>query len=278
MTGLAKSSPTMGIPQPEIGFEEIFESEFAETKEPFLPGTRQSFDETISTENDVQQSKGIMSQSFDNVAKSKGEVKNTARLGEENEGGVTEPPPMNLQPPNTVPRTFFEDRSYPGLNLPMSYPQFTPSGSQTLSVPESPMIPPGSIPTSTPKPSTVPSTSEKVYVSLPQTQQSSALTHGHTQAHPTPYCGVHSNEITRPPTVRCSFDDLMVSPYSCARCGKLIKYTRSMRRHFVHCVKKYGNPHGVRWVDHGDYSAWFHGETGGTTPSLVQGMQATTPR
>ncbi|KAL8966611.1 MAG: hypothetical protein Q9183_003294, partial [Haloplaca sp. 2 TL-2023] len=286
MAELAKAPVPMGVTQYPTTFEEIFERERAEHgRSPSPLGTPQSLDEGLLNEDRIEQSEEIMGHSFAEMGESRDEVKDSAQLEEENggggetegegenEGGVTEPPLTNLFPADNIPRSLFGDRSYPETNLPMSHGAPHPSGSQTLSVPATSVIPPSNMPNSTLKPSAAPSRDQKVYISLPQTQQSSALAHRHTQARLTPYCGVPTNEITRPPEIWCSFDDLMDSPYSCARCGTLIRYARSMRRHFVSCVATYGNPHGLRWVDYGDYNPWFLGETGGTIPSLVQGTQ-----
>ena len=61
----------------------------------------------------------------------------------------------------------------------------------------------------------------------------------------TKVCGVHSREIAFPDKV-----ENKAGPFHCPRCDTLFTRARGVRRHFVGCITRYGNPHSLKWTDH----------------------------
>ena len=61
----------------------------------------------------------------------------------------------------------------------------------------------------------------------------------------TTVCGVYSREKSSPNKIRTSG-----GPYHCPRCDTQFTRPQGVRRHFVGCITKTGNPDSLRWTDH----------------------------
>ena len=61
----------------------------------------------------------------------------------------------------------------------------------------------------------------------------------------TSVCGVYSREKAPPDK-----DTLRTGPYHCPRCETQFTRPRSVKRHFVGCITRYGNPDSLKWTDH----------------------------
>lgn len=72
----------------------------------------------------------------------------------------------------------------------------------------------------------------------------------------TKFCGVYSPEKV-PPLANSQNAD---SPYQCPRCRN--KFTRSgiVKKHFLRCITKHGNPDALRWNDHSSLQPLRKGE------------------
>ena len=68
---------------------------------------------------------------------------------------------------------------------------------------------------------------------------------GHGTSVYTSVCGVYSIE-TAPPE---KFEN-KAGPFHCPRCDTLFTRARGVRRHFIGCITRYGNPDSLRWTDH----------------------------
>ena len=62
----------------------------------------------------------------------------------------------------------------------------------------------------------------------------------------TEVCGVVSPAKGGKPTVGGGRQ----GSYRCPRCNGRFTRPRSVKDHFIKCVRKYGNPSGLRWFDH----------------------------
>ena len=62
----------------------------------------------------------------------------------------------------------------------------------------------------------------------------------------TEVCGVVSPAIGGKPTAGGGRQ----GSYRCPRCNGRFTRPRSVKDHFIKCVRKYGNPSGLRWFDH----------------------------
>ena len=67
---------------------------------------------------------------------------------------------------------------------------------------------------------------------------------GHGASVYTRVCGVHSREKASPNK------SIANGPYHCPRCDTQFTRARGVMRHFVGCIKKYGNPDSLKWTDH----------------------------
>ena len=68
---------------------------------------------------------------------------------------------------------------------------------------------------------------------------------GHGTYSYTTVCGVYSGEKSSPEKNKTSG-----GPYHCPRCDTQFTRPQSVKRHFVGCIAKTGNPDSLRWTDH----------------------------
>ena len=68
---------------------------------------------------------------------------------------------------------------------------------------------------------------------------------GHSSYWHTTVCGVYSREKWPPYKIKTSG-----GPHHCPRCDTQFTRSQGVRRHFVGCIAKFGNPDSLRWTDH----------------------------
>lgn len=82
---------------------------------------------------------------------------------------------------------------------------------------------------------------------------------GHGASENTSVCGVYSSEKA-PPNKNTSG----AGRYHCPRCDSHFTRPRGVRRHFVGCIRRYGNPDSLKWTDHKSLwkTARYHARNG----------------
>ena len=68
---------------------------------------------------------------------------------------------------------------------------------------------------------------------------------GHSSYWHTTVCGVYSREKWPPYKIKTSG-----GPHHCPRCDTQFTRSQGVKRHFVGCIAKFGNPDSLRWTDH----------------------------
>ena len=68
---------------------------------------------------------------------------------------------------------------------------------------------------------------------------------GHGSYWHTTVCGVYSREKWPPYKIKTSG-----GPHHCPRCDTQFTRSQGVKRHFVGCIAKFGNPDSLRWTDH----------------------------